>query len=142
MSPKDQKKMKTQKDQKIEVSEKAVRILRTLKNEEAFYFYENVGKPTGESAKSLSDFLEKVKSVKLESLLFHLQRKDFQNWVKETLGDSTLAGKMEKITPSNSEGLRTKIRSMVENRIEELRDMPMRLLINEDLVVASSSSTA
>jgi hypothetical protein len=142
MSPKDQKKMKTQKDQKIEVSEKAVRILRTLKNEEAFYFYETVGKPTGESAKSLSDFLEKVKSVKLESLLFHLQRKDFQNWIKETLGDSTLAGKMEKIAPSSSEGLRTKIRSMVENRIEELRDMPMRLLINEDLVVASSSSTA
>jgi len=141
MPPKTKKKRKTQKSRDLEVNAEAIRILRILRDEEAFYFYEAIGKPTGENAQSLSDFLEKMKSVKLESLLFHLQRKDFQTWIEKTLGDSKLARKMDRIPPSHDDDLRTKIHATVENRIKELRGTSLTLLVNEDLAVVSSSST-
>lgn len=142
MSSKNQKKTKPQKRRELEVNLEATKILRMVRDEEAFYFYEAFGKPTGERAKSLSDFLEKIKSAKLESLLFHLQRKDFQNWIEKTLGDSKLAKKIGRIPPSYKEDLRTKIHSTIENRIRELRGAPITLLIDKDLVITSSGSTS
>jgi hypothetical protein len=142
MPPKIQNKRKSQKSGGLEVSTEDVKILRTLGNEEAFYFYEDIGKPTGESARSLSDFLEKVKSIKLESLAFHLQRKDFQNWINKILGDSKLARKIAKISPSCDEELRAKIHAVVEDRINELRDASVTLLVSDDVAVISSSSTS
>jgi len=137
MPPKIRKKRKPQKSSGLEVDAEDVKILRTVRDEEAFYFYEAIGKPTGENARSLSDFLEKIKSVKLESLLFHLQRKDFQTWIKKILGDSKLARKMDGIPPSHDDDFRTKIHATVENRIKELRGAPLTLLVNEDLAVVS-----
>jgi len=142
MSSKNQKKRKTKKSRGLEVNTEATRVLRMVRDEEAFYFYEAFGKPTGERAESLSDFLEKIKSVKLESLLFHLQRKDFQNWIENTLGDSKLAKKIGRIPPSCKEDLRIKIHSTIENRIKELRETSLTLLVNEDLAITSSSSTS
>jgi hypothetical protein len=133
------KKKKLQKSKSLEANEEAVRILRTVRDEEAFYFYEALGKPTGENARSLSDYLGKIKSVKLESLLFHLQRKDFQNWINKTLGDSKLARKLDGIKPSYDDDLRTKIHAVVENRIKELRGASLTLLVSEDLAIASSN---
>jgi hypothetical protein len=103
---------KIQKRRDLGVSAEATKILGTVRDEEAFYFYEAIGKPTGENARSLSDFLEKIKSVTLESLLFHLQRKDFQAWIKKTLGDSKLAGKMDRIPPSHDDDLERKFTSL------------------------------
>jgi len=134
-----QNKRKTQKSQGLKVHSEAVRILRTVNDEEAFYFYEDIGKPTGESAKCLSDFMEKIKTVKLESLLFHLQRKDFQNWTKKTLGDSKLARRIERIVPSHDDNLRVKIQTIIENRIKELEEAAATLLVNEHLAVVSST---
>jgi len=134
------KKKKPQKGGSLEVNKEAVRILRTVKDKEAFYFYEAIGKPTGESARSLSDFLKKIKSVKLGSLLFHLQRKDFQNWINKVLGDSKLANRIERIPLSQGEELRTKIQEVVESRIKELGEASVTLLVGEDLAVVSTSS--
>jgi hypothetical protein len=140
MSSKIEKKRKIQKRQHLEGNAEATKILRSLNQKEAFYFYEDIGKPTGESARSLSDFLEKTKSVKLKSVLFHLQRKDFQNWIKETLGDSKLARRIGRINPSYDDDLRKKIHSTIENRIKELGGASVTLLVNEDLIVPSSTS--
>jgi len=138
MSTKIKKTRKTPKNKGLEVNTEAVKILRTVRDDEAFHFYEEIGKPTGESAKSLSDFLEKVKSVKLESLAFHLQRKDFQNWISKTLDDSKLARRMSKIVPSHDDNLRTKIQATIENRIKELKGTPVTLMVNQDLAIVSS----
>lgn len=110
------------KRQGFEVNTEAIRILRTLKEEESFYFYDSIGKPTGENAGSLFDFHEKIKSAKLESLVFHLQRKDFKNWVNKTLGDSKLARRIGRIHPSCDDNLRGKMCSTIEKRIKELRE--------------------
>lgn len=108
--------------QKVEADAEAAKILRTVRDQEAFYFYESVGKPTGENARNLIDFLDKAKSIKTESLTFHLQRHDFQNWVQKILGDSKLATELSKTSSSNKEDIRTSICRIVENRIKELRE--------------------
>jgi hypothetical protein len=142
MYPKSKKKGKAQRKRVTEVNMNYTRILRAVDDREAFHFYEDLGKPTGKSARSLSEFLVVAKSVKLESLLFHLQRKDFQNWIQETLGDSKLARTMGKILPSNDEDTRTRICATVEGRIEELSRTPATLLVDTDLMVASTDPTS
>jgi predicted lactoylglutathione lyase len=119
----------------LEVNVETVKILRTVGDNEAFNFYEAVGKPTGETARNLTDFLEKVKSVKLESLVFHLQRNDFQNWIEKTLGDSKLARKLGMISSSNRDDIRMNIHRTVENRIKELRESSCALLVAENSTV-------
>ncbi|MGQ9640628.1 MAG: hypothetical protein ACUVUF_00700 [Candidatus Bathycorpusculaceae bacterium] len=135
MFPKRKKKKKVR-NQRLEVKLDAVKVLRNLKDEEAFYFYEDIGKPTGQVARSLSDFLDKVNSVTLESLNFHLERGDFQNWIKETLGDVKLAARINQIMPSKNEKLREQITEIVGNRLQKLKAAPVTLLVNENLVAA------
>jgi len=98
--------------------------LRTVKDQEAFYFFEAVDKPTGDVARNLSDFLKGVKVVSLESLSFHLQRKDFENWITNTLGDSKLAQELAEIRPEDNPNLRTDVCKTVEDRIDQLKPTP------------------
>jgi len=121
-----------------EVIVEAAKVLRTVGNSEAFYFYEAVGKPTGEMARSLTEFLDRVKSVKQESLVFHLERSDFQNWVEKILGDSELAGKLGRIPSSDGEGVRMSISEAVGNRIRELRESSLAMQAVESPVVLLS----
>jgi len=122
--------------QTVRVKGKAVRTLRTLNNEEAFYFYETIGKPTGQSARSLNEFLDKIKSVKLESLVFHLQRKDFKNWIANTLGDPKLAQKIQMLPTEHKDQLRTLICTTVEARLKELEGTSVQV---NDLYLSQSS---
>jgi hypothetical protein len=126
--------------QGLMVGSEAVNILRTVRDQEVFYFYEAVGKPTGEIAKNLSDFLEKVKSVKPESVMFHLERRDFQNWIAKTLGDSELAEQLAGISASNIDDARTSICKTVENRIKELRESFATQIVDENSTVLLPSS--
>jgi phage anti-repressor protein len=135
MSPRIKTKKQASKKQDLEVNQEAVKILRNVSNSEAFHFYENVGKPTGESAKSLLEFLNVVNTIKLESLQFHLERKDFQAWFKETLKDYELAERIESISPANKEKLRTKIHEIVERRLQELRDTFITIEVKEELAI-------
>jgi len=138
--PSKNKKTKGRKIQNLEVGTEAVKTLRTVGDQDAFYFYEAIGKPTGEIARNLSDFFDKVKSVKSESLIFHLQRRDFQNWVQKILGDSKLARELGRISSSNSDDIRTRICETVENRIKELGESSAAILVDENPAVILPSS--
>lgn len=124
----------------IECDEGAVKLLRTLGDEEAFHFYAAVGHSTGEKAVSLREFLEKTKTVKLESLVFHLQRKDFQNWLEKTVGDLELSSKIGKIRVSQDDRVRMKICMAIESRLRELREeTSVPISVDDNIVVASTS---
>lgn len=56
-----------------------------------FHFYMAIGQPTSFSAKSIVDFYEIVKQIDACSLEFHLDRGDFENWMRIVLDDSELA---------------------------------------------------
>jgi len=69
-------------------------------------------------------------------LVFHLRRKDFENWVSEVIGDSELAKKISNIRPSDFD-LKTKLCATVDKRIKELREMSSTSrVVSEDLFVA------
>jgi len=111
----------------IMVESDAVRTLRTVADDEAFYFYETMDKPTGQCAKSLQEFLDKIESVKPESLAFHHERNDFMNWIANTLGDPKLAHRIEMIPRKQSSQIKTKIRAAVKARLEELEGISIQV---------------
>ena len=126
--------------QNVEVDATAVKALRTVGDPEAFYFYEAIGKPTGETAKNLTDFLDKVKTVKTESLKFHLQRNDFRNWVEKILGDSKLAKALARIAASDGNDVRTTVCEAVESRIKELEESSTGLTVADNTLVLVPAS--
>jgi len=98
------------------------KAFKTVSDQEAFYFYEDIGKPTGLNARNINDFLDKVKTVKTESLLFHLQRRDFQNWVEKILGDAKLAREIGRINTTNGHDVKMIMTETIQNRIKELQE--------------------
>jgi hypothetical protein len=118
-----------------ESDHQSAKALRTVGDREAFYFYEAVGKPTGQNARNLYDFLEKVKTVKTESLAFHLQRKDFQNWTEKILGDTKLSRELGRIQAADNEELRMLLSEIVQHRIRELKQSSTGLIVSENSVV-------
>jgi hypothetical protein len=134
------KNKKTKDKNYLKVDKETVKILRTVGDREVFYFYESIGKPTGEIARNLPDFLDKVKSVNLESLVFHLQRNDFQNWVEKVLGDFKLAAKLGRISSSDTKNIRMNICTTVDNRIKELKESSATMLVGEYSTVLLPSS--
>jgi len=131
---------RTQNDGNPHFNAESVKFLRTVQDSEAFYFYEAIGKPTGETAKNLTDFLDKVKSVKTESLKFHLQRNDFRNWVEKILGDSKLARALARVSASGSDDVRTTVCEAVEGRINELKESSTGLTVAENTLVLLPAS--
>jgi hypothetical protein len=107
--------------QKSLTKEQVTRILSTVTYDRAFWFYNGLGKPSGEHAISLQDFRNKLKVVSSESLVFHLKRRDFQNWISEVIGDADLASRLDKIQAKNN-ALRGTLSAFVSNRIKELQD--------------------
>ena len=99
----------------------AKKILRTVPDEKAFHFYTDIGKPLGVSSNSLIDFCERIKSLKMESIKFHMTRGDFELWI-HYLGDAELAKRLRIIREAGLSGkeLRNKLYNVIKSRCEEL----------------------
>ena len=65
--------------------------LTTVPFENGFHFYTAIGNYTGITATNLCEFARKLQIVPIESITFHFQRKDFENWIKYTIKDVALA---------------------------------------------------
>ena len=100
----------------------AERILAPVNQERAFYFYAGIGEPTGDSAKSLRELVERAKGVPLKSLEFHLGRGDFENWVY-MLGDPELVKALVKLRGSGASGekLRGELVRVVQTQVRQLQ---------------------
>jgi len=100
----------------------ALKILRTVPREKAFYFFTSVGNYTGMSAASLKEFTERMNEVNTKSLEFHLQRRDFEKWVDEVLQDKDLAFEIKRLQKFNLTGdaLRNQLSMAVSRRFKRL----------------------
>ncbi len=116
------------------------KILGTVVYDKAFFFYVETGRPTGEFAVSLSDFGGKISIVPPKSLTFHLKRGDFENWIREVIGDLELAERMGRLsklktTWKSDKTLRRKVHVIVRDRVAELQDLWRHALVwPEDVV--------
>ena len=94
-----------------------VKALRIVPFENGFHFYTDIGKYTGITATSLSEFALKLRVIPEESVMFHFQRKDFQNWIKYTLKDAALTQRINNTKQEqNAEELRKELVATIESR--------------------------
>jgi len=117
------------------------KILGTVPYEKAFFFYEDIGKPTGDFATSLTDLCSRINTAAPKSLTFHLKRGDFENWTKEVLGDHELADRVSKLKNlktiwKSNKTMRQKLHTTVSNRVAELQDLWRHALTWPESVVA------
>jgi len=96
------------------------KVLRVVSVPDAFLFFIDAERYTGEFATSLTDLLRKTDRVPLESVEFHFQRSDYVKWVGRTLGDEGLANRLHQIDKlARGEELRAAIKEAIRKRLEE-----------------------
>ncbi|MEM3703597.1 MAG: DUF5752 family protein [Candidatus Bathyarchaeia archaeon] len=85
--------------------ENRVRLASVTANE-PFLFYIGVGEENyiGVMAWSLKGFIKALQTVRIESLEFHSNRGDFENWASQSLHDKVLAEKFRVIRLSKLKG--------------------------------------
>ena len=98
------------------------KILSSVPEQEGFRFYLAIGEPTGETAVSLADFINKIRTVDVRSVNFHFPRKDFEKWIRGVIGDAELALRIGRIRLGiQGEALRNEILRVVKVRLNELK---------------------
>jgi len=97
-------------------------LLSPFPNEKAFYFFSGIGNYLGIYTNSLEDFCEKIRTIEVHSIEFHINRGDFENWLSG-LGDIELAKKISLLKKQNLAGeeLRQAICQIFKNRCDEIK---------------------
>lgn len=72
--------------------------------DKSFYFDTGLGQYSGILASSIGDFLDSLKIVPLESLEYHIGRRDFEKWTKDVLGSIQLADNIRTLRRSQIKG--------------------------------------
>ena len=83
--------------------------------ENGFHFYTSMDNYTGITAINLNEFAAKLQIIPNESIAFHFQRKDFENWIRYTIKDSALA---ERITRTKAEQSTEDLRKEILRTVE------------------------
>lgn len=114
---------------RLQLTKKILYILRTVPYEKGFHFHTDLGYFTGKTATNLYAFEKILQVVAADSVNFHFQRKDFQKWIKYTLGDNELAKRLALIKlPYSAEELRKELLAILRTRIDQLkRELPHHL---------------
>jgi len=108
-------------------------ILGTVVYDKAFFFFEDMGKPTGQYATSLSDFSIKIGKVPVKCLTYHLNRTDFEDWIRDIIGDDELSRRIRELksvdtTWKNDSTVRGNLQALVLSRIIELQYLWLRAM--------------
>jgi hypothetical protein len=72
-------------------------LLRIVPHANGFHFYIALGDYCGVTAHSLEEFADAIQYVCSEAILFHFERGDFQNWIRDVIGDNKLAQRIDSI---------------------------------------------
>jgi len=87
-----------------------------------FYFSAPNGSNLGPTAASLWEFREMLSAIPLESLRYHQERGDFEQWILNVMGDGELARQLHKLDGHQLQGeeLRLALRELIIHRYDEL----------------------
>jgi hypothetical protein len=114
----------------------SAKILNNIPYESGFHFFTAIGNSTQITATNLSEFAAKLQVVPVESVDFHFQRKDFQKWIAETIGDKELAERISLFGGARSaEELRKEMLRITQERIAELTSFSV---INEGALIKTT----
>jgi hypothetical protein len=82
----------------------AIKALTPVPEEKSFQFYASVDKSLGLTARTLAEFCRLAKQVSYDSLEFHLDRGDFEKWLKEVQSDPVTAEEVDHLKESGLKG--------------------------------------
>jgi hypothetical protein len=99
------------------------RILRRVPYQEGFRFSREIGDYTGQVATSLEDFAEMLQAVDLKSIEFHMQRQDFESWIRNVFGDEELAKGVSRRMVFQGENRRKELVTLIAMRLGNLKKM-------------------
>jgi hypothetical protein len=71
--------------------------LRVVPHAQGFHFYTAVGHYCGVTSTSLEEFADALQYVCSEAIVFHFERGDFQNWIRDIIGDAELAQRIDEM---------------------------------------------
>jgi len=71
--------------------------LRVVPYAQGFHFYMSIGHYCGITSTSLEEFVNALRYLCSEAILFHFDRGDFQNWIRDVIGDAELAQRLDEI---------------------------------------------
>ena len=98
--------------------------LRVVPDAKCFHFYTGIGDYCGVSVHSLEEFADALQYVCSEAIVFHFERGDFQNWIRDVIGDDELAQILDNIKKCErhlaAESCRKEIVERVNIRILQL----------------------
>ena len=98
------------------------RILRTVPKNEGLELYKAPGEATGKTVTSLNDLYEKLKQVDIRAVNFHFKRREFEKWIRSTLGDEELARRFSRLKrEEHGEKLRSQMLVLIKTRMDELK---------------------
>ena len=116
--------MLNQQPENLNEQEKDPSILRVVPTEQGFHFMTEHGAYIGLTATSLEDFATKLKTVDVESVVYHYYRGDFQRWIDGVLGDRDFANKLYFVaTNISGKKLREELSKMLDKRISDLKSL-------------------
>jgi hypothetical protein len=85
-----------------------------------FYFFTDVGHYTGLYAISLMDFLTKLRCLDTKSIDFHMKRADFQNWIRDIGGFTSLVRDLDQLMKRGLDGeaLRVRLTTLLQRALQ------------------------
>jgi alpha-amylase len=103
-------------------------ILRRLPVDRGFSFFYEFARPTGTKIQDLREFAESLKSAPIQTIQYHLERKDFERWLSQVLGDKKLAQNISSLTKEKvvDEKLRKNLAKTVSDRVRELESLTLQ----------------
>jgi carbonic anhydrase/acetyltransferase-like protein (isoleucine patch superfamily) len=72
--------------------------------ENALYFHTDSGQYTGLMATSIDGFIDALEKAPIESIEFHIRRRDYERWARDVLDSNDLANNIEEIRKSDLTG--------------------------------------
>ena len=102
----------------------ANKFLRTIPKNEGLELFKAPGEFTGKTATSLSDLADKIKSVDIRAVNYHFKRREFEKWIRNSIGDEELARRFGKLSRElHGEKLRSNLINTIQVRLSELRSV-------------------
>jgi hydroxymethylpyrimidine pyrophosphatase-like HAD family hydrolase len=89
------------------------------------FFFTDMGRNVGPTARSLNQFVEALQKVPLRVLEGHAQRGDFSRWVADVFHDHALASALQRVEQRHRLAQMQNLRSAVTYSIEERYELPL-----------------
>ena len=100
----------------------ASKFLRTVPKNEGLGLYKTPGEFTGKTVTSFSTMFMTLRSVDIRAINYHFKRRDFEKWVRGTIGDEELARRFGRLDRDlHGEKLRSSMAMLVKTRLDELK---------------------